>query len=147
MEKIIKKCGAKKSISLTFIITGMVSFLAGLYFIYDGATMENYFGRNDDLKTQLFIYGAILIISAIPVYMRGITTNKMSICVCEDKIYGVGSKPPFFSDEAFEYSYNEIVSVSTKSSTLVIECKAKKHFLDVENSKEVCKLIQNRMNH
>lgn len=145
MDKVIKKVGCKKSTLYTWLILGIVLILEGLYCIYYSASMENYFGRNDDIKSLFMISGVVSIVASIVFLLRGYNTGRVSLCICEDKLYGTCGNVNFFKSIPFEISYNEIVNINLKSSLLTIEKRSETLFFYVEEAVEVKKLIEDKM--
>ena len=141
MDNILKKAGPKKSEIIYYGVGMAVLIIAGIYFISSGFTMENYFGRNDGLKSMLTFMGFVLIALAVVFLLRLNTALKMFVCVCTDKVYGVAGKSLLLATESFEFKTEDITNVSL-GANLVIESRSKICILRVEDSKEVYNLIQ-----
>lgn len=145
MDRIIKKANYNKSNFITGIATGMIPALCGVFGIIYSTTMENYFGRNDDLKTLFMLGGLLMMFLAIPMTIRAYNYGQNTLCVCEDKLYGKASNANFMKSFAFEMDYSEIVSVNLKSTLLSIEKRNETLYFYVEDAKEVKSLIERKM--
>lgn len=145
MDNVIKKVGCKKSTFYTWLVLGIVLLLEGLYCIYYSASMENYFGRNDDMKTLFMISGIVSIVAGIVFSLRGYNTGRVSLCICDNKLYGTSGNANFFKSFPFEIGYDEIVSINLKASFLTIEKRSETLFFYIEDAAEVKKLIEDKM--
>ena len=145
MDKVIKKVGCRKSTLYLFGVSSSVFVLVGIFAIFQSITMENYFGRHDDEKGVLIFLGIIFLVNGLFDLFIAIIKSRLSICICEDKLYGTAGNGNFFKLISFEMNYNEIVSINLKSRVLVIEKRAEKLLFDVEDAKEIKKLIEEKM--
>lgn len=146
MDRIIKKADCKKSNFYTWVALSIGALTAGIFAIFYSVSMENYFGRNDELKALFLIIGVFFTLYSIPLFLKAYNSGQISVCICEDKLYGKAGNANFFKTIPFEINYSEIIGVTLKASMLIIEKRNEKLYFYVEDVQEVKSLIEKKMN-
>lgn len=137
MENIIKKVGYKKSNLIWYAVTSIIALVAGLIFIMMS------FDMGDDGAFLIFI-GAIMLLGGIVMFLRLYTTSRNFVCVCEDRVYGVGGNANMMVSKPFDFKLSEITEVS-KGAYLFIESRSIKITCDVQDAQEICDLINKQI--
>jgi hypothetical protein len=95
---------------------------------------------------MLGVCSLVFIAATVLQIINTLVMHKMSLCVCEGVVYGVGGTNMYLKSESFELTYDEILNVKKGSQhSVVIEGKTKTYKCVVADREEMCGLIQERM--
>lgn len=137
MENIIKKVGAKKSNIIWYAVTAITALCAGLIGIMLSLDM------GDDGTFIIFVCILLVLVGAV-MFLRLYTTSRNFVCVCENRVYGVGGKANMMLPQPFDFKISEITDVS-KGAYLFIESRSIKVSCDVQDAQEICDLINKQI--
>ena len=137
MENIIKKVGGKKSNICWYAIVSSVALIAGLIGIMLSLDM------GDDGIFIIFVCVLLILVGAV-MFLRLYTTSRNFVCVCDDRVYGVGGKANMMLPQPFDFKISEITEVS-KGAYLFIESRSIKVPCDVQDAQEICDLINKQI--
>ena len=137
MENIIKKVGCKKSNLIWYAVCSIIALVAGLVLIMMS------FDMGDDGAFLIFI-GVVLLLGGVVMFLRLYTTSRNFVCVCEDRVYGVGGNGNMMVTKPFDFKLSEITEV-TKGAYLFIESRSIKITCDVQDAQEICDLINKQI--
>ena len=114
--------------------------------------LKGYRRSDIDKLRGLFLF-LIIGLAVITVFnlIQTLVIKKSFICVCEDKVYGLGGKNFFLNEEAFEVSYDQIINVKKKGNPfkgrkLVLECRGGTYSCHIENVDEIILIINGKIN-
>lgn len=152
-DRVLKKVGVDKVQFLTYAVSAAVFFLLFAYFLSNYITgkseMDSSWFSSSNQRNALAYIGLWTVAFAvftIQCLVRAVVYHKMSLCVCENTVYGIGGKSMLFASEPFQFSYGEILSVSKgRQHTLVLETRSRTCKCVIAERDEMIRLIQERI--
>ena len=160
--KVIKKA----NVSSKYIMLRYCNAIAGavltvyLFVMYNGIDnfeimkllLQGYRKSDIDKLRGIFLF-LIIVLAVVTIFefLQTIVIKKSFICICEDKVYGLGGKSYFLTEEPFEVTYDRIINVKKKGNPfkgrkLVLECREGTYSCYVENMDEIISIIKGKIN-
>ena len=99
------------------------------------------------MKPFLAVFAGLMLIFVVIGIIKGITTTKSFVYVCEDCVYGVAVKAFYFATKPFEVRYEQITGVGTgrwASGNIKIECGSDTYGCNIQNPEEMIEIINHK---
>jgi RNA polymerase subunit RPABC4/transcription elongation factor Spt4/predicted HTH domain antitoxin len=144
-NQILLKAGPEKStvnmLIVVCVMFGILSVVMWITYLMAGVSSYGRDGLTNDEKTMFLIIAIAAFVGTIIQLPRLAELKQMTICVCENKVYGT-----YALNKQFEFLYSDIINVKcVRGKIVTIEAKAQTCACTVEKANEICTLIQKKI--